>query len=96
MVVALVSALTGRPVRKEVAMTGEITLRGRVMSVGGVKEKVLAAHRAGIKKVVLPKENDKDLDEVPQQIKEELEFIFVDHIDDVLEAALKGGREAPR
>lgn len=96
MAVALVSALTGRPVAKEVGMTGEVTLRGKVLPVGGIKEKVLAAHRAGIKKVVLPKENEKDLDEVPQQIKEELEFIFVDHIDDVLEAALKDGKTSSK
>jgi ATP-dependent Lon protease len=88
MAVALVSALTKCPVRKEVAMTGEITLRGKLLPVGGIKEKVLAAHRAGVKKVVLPKENEKDLSEVPQQIRDELEFIFAETIDDVLEVAL--------
>jgi ATP-dependent Lon protease len=91
MAVALISALTKRPVSKEVGMTGEITLRGKVLPVGGIKEKVLAAHRAGIKKVILPKENEKDLEEVPQEIKEELQFIWVEHIDQALEVALKPG-----
>ncbi len=89
MAVALISALTKRPVSKEVGMTGEITLRGKVLPVGGIKEKVLAAHRAGIKKVILPKENEKDLEEIPQEIKEELQFIWVEHIDQALEIALK-------
>jgi ATP-dependent Lon protease len=84
MAVALISALTKRPVSKEVAMSGEITLRGKILLVGGIKEKALAAHRAGIKKVILPKENEGDLEEVPQQIREELQFIFADHIDEVL------------
>ena len=69
-------------------MTGEITLRGKVLPVGGIKEKVLAAHRAGVKKVVLPKENQKDLEEVPQEIKDELEFVFVDYVDEVLKHTL--------
>ncbi|HJX69553.1 MAG TPA: S16 family serine protease, partial [Dehalococcoidia bacterium] len=68
---------------------GEITLGGKVLPVGGIKEKVLAAHRAGIKKVILPQENEKDLEEIPQEIKEELQFIWVEHIDQVLEIALK-------
>jgi ATP-dependent Lon protease len=93
MAVALISALTQRPVSKEVGMTGEITLRGKVLPVGGIKEKVLAAHRAGIKKVILPKENEKDLEEVPQEIKEELQFIWAEHIDQALEIALKPGKE---
>lgn len=88
----MVSALIGRPVSKEVGITGEIILRGKVLPVGGIEEKVLAAYRAGTKSAVLPKENEKDLEEVPQQIKEELKFIFVDHIDDVLEAAVKDGK----
>lgn len=91
--VALVSALIQRPVSKEIAMTGEITLRGKVLPVGGIKEKVLAAHRAGIKKVILPKENEKDLEEVPQQIKQELCFLPVEHIDEVLKLALKEPKE---
>ncbi len=94
MAVALVSALTGKPVNREIAMTGEITLRGKVLPVGGIKEKVLAAHRAGIRKVVLPKENEKDLEEVPGQIKQELSFIFAEDIDNALAVALKDGRTA--
>ncbi|MDY6906768.1 MAG: endopeptidase La [Chloroflexota bacterium] len=85
MAVALVSAVTGRQVRKDVGMTGEITLRGKVLPVGGIRDKVLAAHRAGIKKVVLPRDNEKDLEEVPQQVKDELEFVFVERIDEVLD-----------
>ncbi len=94
MAVALVSALTGRPVNREIAMTGEITLRGKVLPVGGIKEKVLAAHRAGIKRVVLPKENEKDLEEVPEEIKQKLDFIFAEDIDGALAVALKDGRAA--
>jgi ATP-dependent Lon protease len=75
-------------VSKEVGMTGEITLRGKVLPVGGIKEKVLAAHRAGMKKVILPKENERDIEEVPQQIKEELEFIWVENIDEALKITL--------
>lgn len=94
MAVALVSALTSKPVNREIAMTGEITLRGKVLPVGGIKEKVLAAHRAGIRKVVLPKENEKDLEEVPEQVKQELSFIFAEDIDSALAVALKDGRIA--
>ena len=85
---ALVSALTGRPVRGEVAMTGEITLRGRVLPIGGVKEKVLAAHRAGIKKVLLPEENRKDLEDIPANVRKKIEIELVAHMDVVLEKAL--------
>ncbi len=86
---ALVSALTKRPVDKYLAMTGEMTLRGRITEIGGVKEKVLAAHRSGIKRVLLPKENKKDYDEdVPEKVKQEIQFTFVDRIEDVLEKAL--------
>ncbi|MDF2571130.1 MAG: lon1 [Sporomusa sp.] len=88
MATAVASALTGKPVRSDVAMTGEITLRGRVLPVGGVKEKVLAAHRAGIKKVMLPKENKRDIDEIPPNVKRSLEFILVEHMDEVLRTAL--------
>lgn len=86
---ALVSALTKTPVRKDVGMTGEITLRGQVLPIGGVKEKVLAAHRAGIKKIILPKENKKDLHDVPVKVKKEIKFIFADKADQVLKEALK-------
>ena len=91
---ALVSALTGRPVRHDVAMTGEITLRGRVLPVGGVKEKTLGAHRAGITTIVLPRENEKDLEELPPEVRRKLTFVLVDHMDEVLGASLVGGMEA--
>jgi ATP-dependent Lon protease len=82
-------------VKKDVAMTGEITLRGKVLPVGGIKEKVMAAHRAGVKTVVLPRQNEKDLEDVPRQIKEELRFVLVEHIDEVLDEVLHSeGREA--
>jgi ATP-dependent Lon protease len=86
---ALVSLLTGIHIRHDVAMTGEITLRGRVLPVGGIKEKVLAAHRAGIRRIVLPERNRVDLEEVPKEIIESLDFIFVTRMDQVLEAALE-------
>jgi len=88
MATALVSALTGIPALRTVAMTGEITLRGRVLPIGGLKEKVLAAHRAGIKKVIIPKDNEKDLEEIPESVREELEFTLVSHMDQVLNEAL--------
>jgi ATP-dependent Lon protease len=89
MFTALVSMLTGIRVRHDVAMTGEITLRGRVLPIGGLKEKVLAAHRAGIKRVLVPERNKADLDEVPVEVKNDLEFVFVSKMDQVLEAALE-------
>jgi len=85
---ALASALTRRKVRKDIAMTGEITLRGRVLPVGGLKEKVLAAHRAGIRTVLMPKENLKDLDEIPENVRKEMNCVPVEHVDEVLAAAL--------
>lgn len=85
---AVISALTGKLVRCDVAMTGEITIRGKVLAIGGLKEKSIAAHRAGIKKVIIPKANVKDLEEVPACVKEEIEFVPVDKIDDVLKHAL--------
>jgi ATP-dependent Lon protease len=88
MATAIASALTKRAIRKDVAMTGEITLRGRVLPIGGVKEKVLAAHRAGIKTVILPEENRKDLEDVPDNIKDELCFDFVSRVDEVFKIAL--------
>ena len=87
--VALSSALSKRPVRSDVAMTGEITLRGRVLPVGGIKEKVLAAHRAGISTVLLPKENEKDLREIPADVRRQLNIELVEHMDHVLELALR-------
>jgi ATP-dependent Lon protease len=100
MLSALVSLLTGVRVRHDVAMTGEITLRGRVLPIGGLKEKVLAAHRAGIKRVIVPERNRGDLDEVPDEVKKGLEFVFAGKMDQVIEAALedrvlgRGGRIA--
>lgn len=88
--VALVSALTGLPVRHEVGMTGEITLRGKVLPVGGIKEKLLGAHRAGLKVVILPKENEKDLHDLPPKITQKLQLVFVRHMDEVLPVALQG------
>ncbi|HGT0448869.1 endopeptidase La [Clostridioides difficile] len=88
MALAVISALTKRPVPGNIAMTGEITLRGRVLAVGGVKEKLLAAHRAGITKVLTPKECEADLDEIPENVKEKMEFVLVEHMDEVLEQAL--------
>jgi len=87
---ALISAVLGVPVNHEVAMTGEITLRGRVLPVGGVREKVLAAHRSGLKKVLIPTKNEKDLIEVPQLIRDQLEIVLVDHMDTVLENSIVG------
>jgi ATP-dependent Lon protease len=88
MVTAMVSALLKTPVRKDVAMTGEVTLRGKVLPIGGVKEKILAAHRAGIKEVILPKENEKDLEDIPPYVQRDLKFHFVSHMDEVLHLAL--------
>lgn len=85
---AIVSALTKIPVNRKVAMTGEVTLRGRALEIGGVKEKVIAAHRAGLKTIILPKENKKDLEDVPQEVLKDLNFKFVTHMDEVLEIAL--------
>ena len=85
---ALASALTGRPVRMDIAMTGEITLRGRVLPIGGVKEKLLAAHQAGIHRVILPKENAAELKEVPEEILKDLEIHFVEEVGEVLKLLL--------
>ena len=89
MATALASVLTGRPVNKNIAMTGEVTLRGRVLPIGGLKEKTLAAKRMGIKKVVVPKRNKKDLEEIPKYIKKDMEFVFADTMDQVLKVALR-------
>lgn len=90
MATALVSGLTNRAVRKEVGMTGEITLRGRVLPIGGLKEKTLSAHRAGLTTIIIPKDNEKDLEDIPESVRESLTFIAVQHLDEVLEHALVG------
>ncbi len=87
---ALVSALTGKPIRREVGMTGEITLRGRVLPIGGLKEKTLSAHRAGLTKIILPKDNEKDIEDIPESVRDQLEFVLVSSIDQVLKHALIG------
>ena len=89
MATAIVSALTGIPVRKDVAMTGEITLRGRVLPIGGLKSKILAAHLSGAKIVILPRKNEKDLRDIPEEIRKSIKLILVDSMDQVLEAALR-------
>ena len=88
MCTALVSAITKTPVRADVAMTGEITLRGKVLPIGGLKEKLLAAHRAGMRKVIIPQENEKDLVEIPKNIVRKLDIHPVSEIDEVLQLAL--------
>lgn len=88
MAVALASLLTSRPVRSDVAMTGEITLRGRVLPVGGIKDKVLAAHRLGVGTVIIPHKNENDLDDLPDEVREALEFVLAERVDDVLAASL--------
>jgi ATP-dependent Lon protease len=85
---ALVSALTGIPVRREVGMTGEVTLRGRVMEIGGLKEKTIAGHRAGLKTIIAPKDNKKDLDDIPEQVKKDIKFVFAEGMGEVLKVAL--------
>jgi ATP-dependent Lon protease len=89
MATALVSLISGKPVRADVGMTGEITLRGQVLPVGGIKEKVLAAHRAGLKTVILPKRNESDLEDLPEEVRKAMKFKFVETVDDVLKAALE-------
>ncbi|MGF6375204.1 ATP-dependent Lon protease [Clostridiales Family XIII bacterium PM5-7] len=88
MCTAVISTLTNTPVRRDLAMTGEITLRGKVLPVGGIREKVLAAHRAGIKKILLPKENEPDIDEIPLTVKKQLEFVLIDDVNEALNEAL--------
>jgi ATP-dependent Lon protease len=88
MVTAITSALTGIPVDRNIAMTGEVTLRGRVLPIGGLKEKILAAHRGGITKIVIPKDNEKDIEEIPTSVRKGIEIITAEHADDVLREAL--------
>ena len=89
MVTAIVSLITERPARRDVAMTGEISLTGRVLAIGGVKEKVLAARRAGVKKIVLPARNRQDLEDVPDDVRNELEFVFVEDVREAIAQALQ-------
>ncbi len=91
MVTALTSAITNTPIRKEVGMTGEVTLRGRVLPIGGLKEKSLSAHRAGLTTIIIPKQNERDLDDIPQSVRDELTFHAVSNVEDVLAIALDGG-----
>jgi ATP-dependent Lon protease len=85
---SIVSAITKIPVKRTVSMTGEVTLRGRVLAIGGLKEKILAAHRGGIKMIIVPKENEKDLKDIPKEVMKDLRIILVDHVDQVLVNAL--------
>jgi len=96
MVTAIVSLVTGRPVSEDVAMTGEVTLTGQVLGIGGVREKVLAAQRAGVHAVVLPKENEPDLEDLPSETRKEIEFHLADHVDEVLQVALDGAKPSRR
>jgi ATP-dependent Lon protease len=93
MATAILSAVTDIPVRADLAMTGEVTLRGRVLPIGGLKEKLLAAKTAGVKTVLVPKENDKDVEEISEEIKEGLEICFVETMEEVAKYALISGRE---
>ncbi|HQH11531.1 MAG TPA: magnesium chelatase domain-containing protein, partial [Candidatus Sumerlaeota bacterium] len=88
MATSMLSAISKRPVRQDVAMTGEITLRGRVLKIGGLKEKILAAHRAHIKTIIIPRENKDDLDELPKEVRKDIHFILVNNLDEVLDSAL--------
>jgi ATP-dependent Lon protease len=96
MVVALASLLTGKPVKGNVAMTGEITLRGQVLPVGGIKDKVLAAHRLGVDTVLLPKKNENDLDDLPEDVRGKLTFVPLEQIDQALDVALLNGQQAQK
>jgi ATP-dependent Lon protease len=89
MATAIVSLVSGRKVKPHLGMTGEITLRGQVLPIGGVKEKILAAHRNGLRTVILPKRNADDLDDVPEEIKDSMKFVYVETVDDVLKSALE-------
>jgi ATP-dependent Lon protease len=88
MATALISAITHRPIRRHVSMTGEITLRGRVLPVGAIKDKVLAAHRASIRTVVIPKDNESDLEDIPGDVRQDLDIVLAEFVDDVLNTAL--------
>jgi ATP-dependent Lon protease len=89
MATAILSAFTGKPVKKSVAMTGEITLRGKVLAIGGLKEKALAAYRLGIKDIIIPATNEKDLVDIPKEIRKEINFITAENVDDVFKVAIR-------
>ena len=89
MVTSIVSSITNNPIKREVAMTGEVTITGQVLPIGGLKEKLLAAHRAGIKHVIIPKDNEKDLTDIPNKVKNDIKITSVDTVDEVLKLALK-------
>ena len=89
MVTSIVSSITNIPVNREIAMTGEVTITGQVLQIGGLKEKLLAAHRAGVKKVLIPKENEKDLVDIPKKVREDIKITVVENVDEVLKIALK-------
>jgi ATP-dependent Lon protease len=93
MFVAVASLLSGQNVRDDVAMTGEISLRGLVLPIGGVKEKVLAAHRAGIRTVLLPARNKKDFEEIPEQARQQLKFVWLENVEDALDAVFQGSSQ---
>jgi ATP-dependent Lon protease len=95
MITAMVSLFSGRPVRNDVAMTGEITLRGHILPIGGVKEKVLAAHRAGVRRVFLPERNKKDLVDIPEEIRKDMDLVTAEHVDQVIEQALEPAESKP-
>ena len=95
MAAALISAFTERKIYKDVGMTGEITLRGRILPIGGVREKILAAHRAGLKRIILPERNMKDLVDIPRKVLDEVKIIPVIHMDQVLEVAMHPAAEKP-
>ena len=96
MATAIVSLASGRKVKPHLGMTGEITLRGQVLRIGGLKEKILAAHRMGLRTVVLPRRNEQDVDDVPDEIKKDMKLIFVDTVDEVIEAALEPAKKAKK
>jgi ATP-dependent Lon protease len=96
MATALVSLISGRPIKKGVSMTGEITLRGQVLPVGGIKEKMLAAHRAGLKTIILPKRNTLDVEDVPEEVRKTMTFVFAESVNEVLEAALEKPAKSPK
>ena len=89
MVTAITSAITKRPIKREVGMTGEVTLRGRVLPIGGLKEKSLGAHRAGLTTIILPKDNERDIDDIPESVREQLTFKLVSYADEVLKISTR-------